>query len=254
MLTIKSLMASTKVFVSRLQRSFTSQAIHAAIAQAAKKMGYSAPRSEQLEAVENFVSGRDVFLSLPTGGGKSFCFACLPLVFDFLRGAQQQSIVLVVSPLIALMQDQVASLTSKGIKAAYVQGEGGDNAASVSDGEIQVVYMSPETLLTVPKWREMLRQELYQDNVVGLAVDEAHLVEKWYACVCTWTCHCVRKCVCMCVFVSMHVNGCVSLSVTVCACVYVYEKEGMCVCVHTRVCVRVHHCMCMDVCVCVVYK
>ena len=81
-------MASTKVFVSRLQRSFTSQAIHAVIAQAAKKMGYSAPRPEQLEAVENFVSGRDVFLSLPTGGGKSFCFACLPLVFDFLRGTQ----------------------------------------------------------------------------------------------------------------------------------------------------------------------
>ena len=73
-------MASTKVFVSCLQWSFASQAIDAAIAQVAKQMGYWAPRPEQLEVVENFVSGRDVFFSLPTGGGKSFCFACLPLL------------------------------------------------------------------------------------------------------------------------------------------------------------------------------
>ena len=75
-------MASAKVFVSRLQRNFTSHTVDEAIAQ---EMGYSAPRPEQLEAVVNFMSGRDVFLSLPTGGGKSFCFACLPLVFDSLR-------------------------------------------------------------------------------------------------------------------------------------------------------------------------
>lgn len=46
-------------------------------------------------------------------------------------------------------------------------------------GEIQLVYASPEALLPVPKWREMLRQEVYQDNIVCLAVDEAHLVDKW---------------------------------------------------------------------------
>ena len=57
--------------ISRLQRSFASQAIDVAIAQASKKM----TRPEQLEAVENFVLGRDIFLSLPTGRGKSFCFA-----------------------------------------------------------------------------------------------------------------------------------------------------------------------------------
>ena len=198
-------MASNNVFVSRLQRSFTSQAIVSAIAQAAKKMGYSAPRPEQVEAVQKFVSGFDVFLSLPTGGGKSFCFTCLPLVFDFLRGAQQQSIVLVVSPLIALMQDQVAKLTSKGIKAAYVQGEEGDSAESVLKGEVQVVYMSPETLVSVPKWREMLRQEHYQDSIVGLAVDEAHLVEKWYVAMCIYgVCVCVCACTWMCVH--MHLS------------------------------------------------
>ena len=142
------------------------------------------------------------------------------------------------------MQDQVASLTSKGIKAAYVQGEGGDNAASVSDGEIRVVYMSPETLLTVPKWREMLRQELYQDNV-GLAVDEAHLVEKWYACMCAWTCHCVRKCMCMCARVCI-LNGFMSLCVHACTCMR--EKVCVYVCMYgMRVCTSV---MCMGVCMC----
>ena len=89
------------MFISRLQQSFTSQTIDKAIEQAAEKMGFSAPRPEQLEVVEK-LSGRDVFLSLPTGGDKSFCFTCLLLVFDFLRGVQQQSIVLVVFPLIAL--------------------------------------------------------------------------------------------------------------------------------------------------------
>lgn len=50
-------------------------------------------------------------------------------------------------------------------------------------GEVQLVYASPETLILEPKWRELLRQTVYQNNVVCLAVDEAHLVEKWYVCV-----------------------------------------------------------------------
>ena len=76
-------------------------------------------------------------------GVKAFALpACLPLVFDFLCRVQEQSIVLVVSPLIALMQDQVASLTSKRIKAAHVQGEGGEDAERVLNGGFQVVYES----------------------------------------------------------------------------------------------------------------
>ena len=72
---------------------------------------------EQLYAVEQFVSGRDVFVSLPTGSGKSVCYACLPLVFDTLRQAGH-SIVVVIAPLSALMQDQVASFTERGLKCA----------------------------------------------------------------------------------------------------------------------------------------
>ena len=77
------------------------------------------------------------------------------------------------------MQDQVASFMARGLKAAYIQGDGGD---AVLRGEVQLVYASPETLILEPKWRELLRQTVYQNNVC-LAVDEAHLVEKWYVCV-----------------------------------------------------------------------
>ena len=59
-------------------------------------------------------------MSLLTGYGKSLCYAVLPKVFDLLRGVANKSIVIVVSPLIALMKDQVATFSAKGIRAAYV--------------------------------------------------------------------------------------------------------------------------------------
>ena len=74
------------------------------IQQCGKDLGFP---SEQLQIVKAFVGGRDVFVSLPTGAGKSLCFAILPLVFDVLH-QQSGSIAVIVSPLIALMQDQVS--------------------------------------------------------------------------------------------------------------------------------------------------
>ena len=59
--------------------------------------------------------GRDVFVALPTGYGKSLCYCCLPRVVDLVRSVEKQSIVVVVSPLIALMKDQVAACHSKGL-------------------------------------------------------------------------------------------------------------------------------------------
>ena len=91
----------------------------------------------------------------------------------------QQSIVIVVSPLTALMQDQVATFTARGLCAAYIQGESGDDVPAVLNGRVQLLYSSPETLILIPKWREMLRLDVYLNNVVCLAIDEAHLVEKW---------------------------------------------------------------------------
>lgn len=125
-----------------------------------------------------------MFISLPTGGGKSLCFACLPLVYDRLREVSSKSIAVIVSPLNVLMQDQVASFSSRRVTAAHVCGDSSPSVSNeVISGEVQLMYMSPETILTVPTWREMFRSKCYQDNLICLAVDEAHLVQKWYVCV-----------------------------------------------------------------------
>ena len=63
-------------------------------------------KPEQRTSIFQFASGSDVFVSLPTGYGKSLCYTLLPPVFDLLRGVKEKSIVLVVSPLLALMKDQ----------------------------------------------------------------------------------------------------------------------------------------------------
>ena len=73
-------------------------------------MGYRSPTEEQEKVVTSLVCGQDVFVSLPTGSCKSLCYACLPRLFDELRGArgcEYHSIPVVVSPLSSLMQDQV---------------------------------------------------------------------------------------------------------------------------------------------------
>jgi len=78
-------------------------------------------KSEQPEAAREFVKGQDVFVSLLTGSGKSLRYGCLPLVYDFLSGnvGVNKSIVIVVSPLKALMQDQVRASCAKGLESAY---------------------------------------------------------------------------------------------------------------------------------------
>ena len=83
------------------------------VGRAAASLGYSKMKPEQEQAILAFVSGKDVFVALPTGYGKSLCFGLLPRVFDLLRGVEEQSVVIVVSPLVALMKEQAASLSSK---------------------------------------------------------------------------------------------------------------------------------------------
>ena len=90
--------------------------IGTALDQAVTKMGYLDLRREQELAVKKFAMGNDVFVSLPTGNRKSVCYGILPIVFDLLRG-KPGSVVVVVSPLISLMKDQVVSMKKRGINA-----------------------------------------------------------------------------------------------------------------------------------------
>ena len=90
------------------------------------RLGYQEVKTEQLEAIRGFIKDKDVFVSLPTGSSKSMCYGCLLLVFDYLRknDLKTKSIVVVVSPLKALMLDQVRSFSAKGIDSVYVTNGG----------------------------------------------------------------------------------------------------------------------------------
>ncbi len=77
-------------------------------------------KQEQEDSILQFTKGKDVFISLPTGFGKSLCYILLPCVFDIIRGVEKKSMILVISPLIALIEDQVATIYSFGTSAVYV--------------------------------------------------------------------------------------------------------------------------------------
>ena len=133
--------------------------------------GYESFRPLQREIAEAALEGRDVLALLPTGGGKSLCYQ-LPALL-------QPGLTLVISPLIALMKDQVDALTANGIPATYLNSSiGGDTAAerlaALDRGEYKLLYVAPERALmsgflsSIARW-----------NVQLLAIDEAHCVSEW---------------------------------------------------------------------------
>ena len=114
-----------------------------ALALSVERLGFKDLKAEQREVVKGFVSGNDVF-ALPTWSGKSLCFALLPLVFDMLRGKSTPSIVVCISPLVALMTDQKAKFSPRGLVTEFVGGHQEDPEAyqSVIKGKCQLVYMA----------------------------------------------------------------------------------------------------------------
>lgn len=133
--------------------------------------GYQQFRPLQEEIVDASIYGHDVFAILPTGGGKSVCFQ--------VPGIAREGITIVISPLIALMQDQVQNLNSKGIKAVMISSDmkyreidiALDNARF---GNTQFLYLSPERLKT------KLFIERFKSMDIGLiVVDEAHCISQW---------------------------------------------------------------------------
>ena len=110
------------------------------IRDAAASFGYSSIKIEQEAALEAFTNGRDVFVSLPTGYGKSLCYALLPRIFDMLRTVDKASIAIIISPLISLMQDQVATFNQKGLLSVCISGK---NEISRVDGKISACLHEP---------------------------------------------------------------------------------------------------------------
>jgi ATP-dependent DNA helicase RecQ len=133
--------------------------------------GYDNFRPMQEEVIDTLLDGKDAFVLMPTGGGKSLCYQ-IPAIIRKGTG-------IVVSPLISLMKDQVDTLTRCGVKAAYYNSSlKAADAKDVLDrfeaGDLDLLYVAPERLLTKPFLKRL-------ENVdVGLfAIDEAHCVSQW---------------------------------------------------------------------------
>lgn len=136
-----------------------------------KYWGFDSFRLNQGDIVSNAINGFDTFALLPTGGGKSICFQ--------VPGLAREGVCIVVSPLIALMQDQVKNLKAKGIKAAAItSGMSRREIDIILDnakfGGLKFLYVSPERLKT-----ELFLVRFKQMQVGLIAVDEAHCISEW---------------------------------------------------------------------------
>ena len=128
-------------------------------------------RSGQKEVVESIMAGKDVVALMPTGGGKSLCFQ-LPAIIS-------EKVSIVISPLIALMQDQVDALNARGIPAVYINSsldsdEMDERLWDIKKGKTKIVYIAPE------RFANRQFQKIFSElDVYLLAVDEAHCVSQW---------------------------------------------------------------------------
>ena len=133
-------------------------------------------KDEQSVALKAFVEKKDVFAVLPTGFGKSLIYQLAPLVGKKL-GLSENPLVVVVSPLLALMEDQIREATSMGLTAFQL---GVHDDAEILNGHPQIIFGSPEQWVMKKKWRGMFSSDVFKDNLMGIVVDEVHLTYKWY--------------------------------------------------------------------------
>jgi ATP-dependent DNA helicase RecQ len=133
--------------------------------------GYDAFRGFQQEVVEHVVAGGDALVLMPTGGGKSLCYQIPALV--------REGVAVVVSPLIALMQDQVDALRAVGVRAGFLNSTLDLDARRVTEqqfleGELDLLYLAPEALGT-----RSVQHLLDRGRIALFAIDEAHCVAQW---------------------------------------------------------------------------
>lgn len=152
------------------------------------KFNISTLTDHQFKSLYNFVCGNDVFVSLPTGSGKSMVFYMAPIVCSWLASKYISSnnlwildgIIIIISPLTSLMEDQVTKLRLLGFKAASVSGTQDERLLTdVEDGKFTYVFLSPKSALESERWRSMLTSETYSQRLIGIAVDEVHCVIAW---------------------------------------------------------------------------
>jgi len=141
-----------------------------------QRFGFDSFRPGQQEVVADILRGRDLLAIMPTGGGKSLCFQ-LPALL-------RPGVCIVISPLIALMQDQVRLLQDNGIDATFInssleRSEVSRRLARLERGELKLLYVAPERLLQAEFESEILPRVHASRGISALVVDEAHCVSEW---------------------------------------------------------------------------
>jgi ATP-dependent DNA helicase RecQ len=148
---------------------------HSALQRLHEVFGYSSFRGEQQTIVEHVTAGGDALVLMPTGGGKSLCYQ-LPALL-------REGVAIVVSPLIALMQDQVDALQQLGVRAAFLNSSldaesAREVTARLMHGDLQILYVAPERLL-MTNFLVLLEQIELGTGIALFAIDEAHCVSQW---------------------------------------------------------------------------
>ncbi len=136
-----------------------------------RHFGYEQFRPLQREIISDALAGRDVFVLMPTGGGKSLCFQLPALI--------RQGLTIVVSPLISLMKDQVDALQTSGIPATYLNSTLDRHEATarwrgLHRGEYRMLYVAPERLML-----DTFLERAVNWNIAQFAIDEAHCISEW---------------------------------------------------------------------------
>ncbi|MDJ0662467.1 MAG: RecQ family ATP-dependent DNA helicase [Crocosphaera sp.] len=135
--------------------------------------GYEEFRPPQKDIIESLLKGQDSLIIMPTGAGKSLCFQ-LPALF-------KKGLTLVISPLVALMENQVKELKNKQLSVELLHNEISRKRrkiilAKIENNQIKLLYLSPETLLSPPVWQLLIQSHI---EINGLILDEAHCLVQW---------------------------------------------------------------------------
>lgn len=152
-------------------------------------------KPKQVLCMEYLLKGHDVVAVLPTGFGKSLIFQYL---CDVLPLKCTKNIIIVISPLNAIIEDQVNSLNKRGVPVAVLNTEGSKTSyeklfvhddektkqegfiipKNIAAGKLSILFAHPEAILN-ESGRRLLKSKIYQDNVVACVIDEAHCVDMW---------------------------------------------------------------------------
>ena len=151
-------------------------------------LGYSVCKPEQKDAARSILYGKDVFVSVPTGYGKSAIFQMLPTCAEMLLSMIEghdvaHPAVLIISPLISLITDQLKRFNAAGLSAIHLSSQaqpGGYDGIidTIIEGKVSHIFASPEAILNT-KWRSLLLMPGVVNRIIALVVYEAHCIAKW---------------------------------------------------------------------------